>query len=123
MANKHKNKGSGFERELASYFANKTGLRVHRTLGTNIDNSSSDLHGSRDLQGLPNLAVEAKRVEKLNFPEAMRQAIDNAGDSGDIPIVINRRNHQKTEDAFVLMTLKDFMRLYKAFIEPRQLPF
>ena len=107
-------KGHAFERELAKYFRDKTGLEVRRTCLTQQFHDRSQ--GQEDLTGLPRLSIEAKRVEKLDFPGALRQAQANAP-ADSIPVVVNRRNRQAIEEAYVLLSLSDFTTLYASYLQ------
>lgn len=113
MANASKRKGDKFEIELAKYFTEKLGVQVMRSLYTS-DPMVRKGKGNPDLIGLPQLAVEAKKVEALSFPKAMVQAKTNAG-RFEKPVVINRRNRQKLEEAYVLVELEHFTELYRAW--------
>ena len=66
--------------------------------------------GGADLIGLPLVFVEAKRVEKLNIREALRQAINNTEkrQTPDVPVAITRRSNEKMEDSIVAFRLRDF---------------
>ena len=120
---RHKAKGDAFERELAEHmngilFPNSPVKRIHRTPLS----GSFSVHkgvGSADLTGTPMLWVEAKRVERLNFHEAMAQAERGTASCGrvDMPVVINRRSRQSLEDATVALKLSDFMKLYHVFLK------
>ena len=111
-------KGHAFERELASHINAATGLSATRTCLTQSQFNLSQ--GNCDLIGTPNLAIEAKRVERLNFPEAFRQAQTNA-EPHEIPVVINRRSRQATGDSYCLLKLDDFLTLYKAYLKQESL--
>ena len=64
-----------------------------------------------DLSGLPGLHIEVKRVEKLNVPEAMAQAVrDSECFQDGAPALFHRRNWQPW---LVTMRLSDFMDIYK----------
>jgi len=108
-----KAKGDQFERDLCVYFSEKLGVEVFRSLYTK-DPTMKDTVGACDLMGVPALAVEAKRVEKLSFPAAYAQALRNAS-LGEYPVVINRRSRQKIGDSYVLISLDDFTVFYKAW--------
>ncbi len=45
-----------------------------------------------DLMGLPGVYIEVKRVERLNVPEAMAQAIRDAARFGGAPSLFHRRS-------------------------------
>ena len=76
------------------------------------------MSGGADILGVPELFVEAKRVERLNFHDALRQAERNADKtkSSDTPIVINRKNRQPTGDSLCLVRLDEFLKFYKAYL-------
>ena len=113
MGRASKIKGSRFELELSKYFTEKLNITVARSYFTR-DPLQNQGEGASDLIGLPSLALEAKRVEKLSFPEAMKQAKKNVQD-GEMPVVVNRRNRQATGESYVLMELDHFIELYRAF--------
>ena len=61
--------------------------------------------------GLPGIHIEVKRVERLNVPEAMRQAVRDAERFQDgMPALFHRRNRQPW---LVTVRLEDFMELYQ----------
>ena len=65
-----------------------------------------------DLSGLPLIHIECKRVEKLNVPEAMAQAVRDADKFHDgRPTLFHRRNRQPW---LVTMRLEDWIALYIA---------
>lgn len=111
-----KTKGDNYERELAAYINEKTGIKSFRAPlsgGGNVGMS-----GGADLLGTPELFVEAKRVERLNFHDALRQAERNIDktESPDAPIIINRKNRMPTGDSLCLLRLDDFLKFYKAYL-------
>lgn len=120
---RHKAKGDAFEREIAAYlnetvFPPSNPPQVHRTP---LSGSFSPIKGvgSADLTGTTGIWVEAKRVEKLNFHEAMAQARKGtlAFNKADKPIVVNRRNNQAIGDSLVVLSLDDFAEMYKAWLK------
>lgn len=63
-----------------------------------------------DLVGLPGIHIECKRVEKLNVPEAMWQAVRDSERFRDgMPVLFHRRNRQPW---LVTMRLDDWMKVY-----------
>lgn len=63
-----------------------------------------------DLVGLPGIHIECKRVEKLNVPQAMEQAVRDAEKFHDgAPALFHRRNRQPW---LVTMRLEDWVELY-----------
>ena len=122
---KMKNKGDGYERELAAYINEYTGLHSSRA-PLSGGGAIGILSGGADLLGTPSIFIEAKRVERLNFHDAMRQAERNIEQtqSPDIPVVINRKNRMPTgqlpllccrsgRPAFFLQIFFESRRLYR----------
>ena len=65
--------------------------------------------------------IEAKRVERLNVRDAMRQAERNIDQtkSPEAPVVVTRRNQEALDDSLVVMRLKDWRHMYAALLEKR----
>lgn len=99
-----KAKGSAGERELCAYL-NARGFPAHRN-----DQRYVGGVGNPDIEaeGLTAYHFEVKRVERLNVPEAMRQAMHDA--AGRVPVVAHRRNR---EPWLVTMLLDDWMNLVR----------
>lgn len=99
---KSQRKGAEGERELAALL---------RDYGFDTQRGGSLSFGKiPDLTGLPGVHIECKRVERLNVPEAMQQAIRDAERFQDgVPALFHRRNRQPW---LVTLRLEDFMRLY-----------
>ncbi|CAB5220357.1 hypothetical protein UFOVP235_46 [uncultured Caudovirales phage] len=104
-------KGAVFEREVAAYFNDHLGLEARRTSVTTGFISG----GNYDLSGLPDLAPECKRVERLDFRGAMSQAIRNARGTS-MPVVITRRNREPLPDGLAVLRIGDFQKLYRAYL-------
>ena len=67
-----------------------------------------------DLTGIPGIHAECKRVERLNVPEALKQAVRDADKFGDgIPTLFHRRNR---EEWLVTMRLNDWVKVYNQWI-------
>ena len=98
-----RNKGAVGERELANilksygYYA----FRGQQFSGAN---------GNADVEGLPGIHIECKRVEKLNLYKAMEQSKRDAAVNGKTPTVFHRKNRQNW---LVTMELEDWMNLYQ----------
>jgi hypothetical protein len=112
-----KAKGDKYERELAAYINEQTGLdsfRAPLSGGGHVN-----MVGGADLLGTPDLFVEAKRVERLNFHDALRQAETNIEKtrSDSSAVVINRKSRMKTGDSLVLLRLDDFLKYYLAYLQ------
>lgn len=103
MGRASQRKGAGGEKELAAILQNE-GYPVlwggSRTYGT-----------VPDISGLPGIHIECKRVERLNVPEAMNQAIADADRFHDgLPALFHRRNRSPW---LVTMQLTDWLKLYR----------
>lgn len=66
---------------------------------------------SPDVVGLPGVHIECKRVEHLNVELAMQQSRSDAEGTGEIPVVMHRKNREPWK---VTMDLDEFMNLYLA---------
>ncbi len=66
-----------------------------------------------DIVNVPRIHCEAKRVERLNVPEAMAQAVRDSEKFNDgVPTLFHRRNRQPW---LVTMRLTDWIKLYPAY--------
>ena len=95
-------KGAAGERELAAVF---------RERGYDTQRGGSLTFGEvPDVVGLPGIHCEVKRVERLNVPEAMGQAIRDSDRFHDgAPALFHRRSRSPW---LVTMRLEDWMVLY-----------
>tara|TARA_R110002153_G_scaffold21445_3_gene71513 strand:+ start:1273 stop:1692 length:420 start_codon:yes stop_codon:yes gene_type:complete len=116
-----KNKGDGYERELAKYFNEVLYDGADRIFRAPLSGGGRSLHGagSADLVGTPLIWVEAKRTERYSPYPAVQQA--EAGieaiKGSDIPVVVNRKNRMQTGESLVTMRLDDWMKLYAAYLK------
>ena len=83
-----RNKGARGEREWAEFLRHRMGCKDARR-GQQFSGSpdSPDVVG-----GIPGTHPEVKRTERLSLYAAMRQAIDDCGES--VPYVAHRRNRE-----------------------------
>lgn len=95
-----KRKGSAGEREFAALLTAR-GFPAHRNDQTFVGGKGLP---DVDAAGLEAYHFEVKRVERLNVPEAMKQAVSDA--SGRIPAVVHRRNR---EQWLITMRLDDWL--------------
>lgn len=126
MANPQKNKGDNYERELAAHISSLLSLSVIRAPlsggGRQFKLSGSDFGvGSADLTGTPYLHVEAKRVERLPFRDALAQAEYSvaARKSPDVPVVITRRNRETIGNSICILRLHNFLPMYDAWLKSK----
>jgi hypothetical protein len=80
-------------------------------------------HGGADLLGTPGVHVEAKRVERLNVLDAIKQAEKSLAKTGapEWPVVVNRRNLMATGESLVTMRLDAWLQLYEAWLRDQGL--
>ena len=122
MPNPQKAKGERYEVDLAHYlndcvFGTERCQRAPLSGGGKVG-----LHaGGADILGTPDVFVEAKRTERLNVRDAMRQAERNIEQtkSPEAPVVITRKNREPLEDSLVVMRLKDWKEFYKSKLRER----
>lgn len=111
-----KDKGDRYERELAAYMSERLGLKIQRTIMSGGGRSMDQLP---DLEGTPDIWVEAKRTERFEPRKAMAQAIvgKTKRHCPDMPVVINRPSRVPTGDSMVFLRLDDFLTLYAAYLK------
>lgn len=116
---KHKVKGDKYERELGKYFNDVLGIETAHRAPLSGGGFVGNMVGGADVIGVPDLFIEAKRVERLNFMDAVRQAEGNRDktNSPEVPIVINRRNQMTTGQSLCVLRLDDFIKFYKVYLE------
>ena len=107
MAINSKRKGKTGELELARKLR-EYGYNARRTVQYN--GKAED--GEADLQGLPGVHIECKRVEQLSLYKAIDQAKRDSAGSGELPAVFHRKNNCEW---LVIMPLDDFMKIYKEY--------
>lgn len=110
MSINSRDKGAKGERELAN-------ILKEYGYDTRRGQQFCGIHGNADIEGLPDIHIECKRVEKLNLDKAMEQSKRDARE-GEIPTVFHRKNRQ---DWQVTLSLEDFMKLYNAYINQEDL--
>lgn len=68
-----------------------------------------------DVEGLPGIHIEVKRVERLNLKAAYQQAVHDSKENSnnDIPAIFHRQSH---EPWMVTLSLSDFLKVYEGEI-------
>ena len=87
MGAKERRKGAVGEREAAAVIASIFGIDASRSARNGVDRAE-DIH-----HGVAGLFAEVKRVERLNVPQALEKADQDAG--GKVPTLWHRRNRGK----------------------------
>jgi hypothetical protein len=103
-----KQKGKRGELELASKLR-EHGYDVRRS----VQYSGKAEEGQADLIGLPGIHVECKRTEILKAYDFVDQAKRDAKHN-QVPAVFHRRNDCEW---LVILTLEDFMKIYKGEVK------
>jgi Holliday junction resolvase len=122
-----RNKGAAAEREVA--------LLLHQALQDVIEKPTRNLEqtrgGGHDLNGLPGVALEVKRVEKLALAKWWRQTVEQASRVNAVPVLAYRQNRQPWtfavgwelldsertyEEGYFLTDLKGFAAVYRKFV-------
>lgn len=119
MTTPQKRKGDAYERELAKYLnENVYGKELCFRAPLSGGGTHNLQHGGSDIVGATDLFIEAKRTERLNIRDAIRQAVRNKTESKspELPVVITRRNQEPTGQSIVAMHLDDFLVFYKAYL-------
>ena len=103
MGSKSQRKGRAGELELA---------RLLQGYGYDVQPGMAVSYGATpDLVGLPHIHIECKRNERLNVPEAMKQAVRDAEKFQDgSPTLFHRRSR---EPWLVTMRLSDWLEMYQ----------
>lgn len=104
-----KAKGARFELEIAHYLQEHGYPEAHRTA-----QHCGKTGDAGDVEGVPNLHIECKHVEKLNLYNAYHQSVrdNNAKNNGDIPIVVHKKNR---ETVMVSLSLDDFIKIFSTY--------
>lgn len=86
--------------------------RILQSHGYDVEPGRAQSYGEvPDLIGLPGVHIEVKRVERLNVPEAMAQAIRDSEKFNDgTPTLFHRRSRSPW---LVTMLMGDWLALYK----------
>lgn len=100
-----RNKGARGEREWAAVCRENGYSEAYRT--AQYRGNTGD---AADVEGLPGIHVEVKRVERLNIEDAMAQAIRDSKKNGNIPVVAHRKNYCPW---LVTMRAEDWFAIYR----------
>ena len=68
---------------------------------------------SADVIGVPGVHSEVKRCERLSVYTAYEQAVHDAEDAEDIPVVFHRRSRKTW---LAILSLEDWAKIYKKYI-------
>ncbi|WP_138465372.1 hypothetical protein [Poseidonocella sp. HB161398] len=112
-----KQKGDKFERELAAYIAEATGLQCERAplSGGGVVGLFA---GGADLIGTPGIHVEAKRCEAFKFESWLAQCMASITklNAPEAPVIVARKSRMPIGEARVQLPLDFFLTLYRAWL-------
>ena len=107
MSNRNKAKGSRFEADVRDLLAQMTGQWIERMpAGATLDRG--------DLVGLDQVAVECKNTSRLELATFVDEAVAEAANVGPdvLPLAVIKRRQRPTVDAYAVMPLDAWVRLY-----------
>ena len=110
MGAKSQRKGRGGELEI---------VRIFQAHGIRAEPGQAVSYGSTpDVVNIPHIHPEIKRVERLNVPEAMAQAVRDSEKFNDgMPVLFHRRNRQGW---LCTMRLIEWLELYRSYCPPKE---
>lgn len=105
-----KNKGKRGELEISNLLKAAGFKNAHRTAQYKGKTGQAG-----DVEGLPGIHIEVKRVERLNLKKAYEQAANDSKENGnnEIPAVFHRGSY---EPWMVTLSLSDFLEICKGEI-------
>lgn len=116
MGRMSKEKGKRGERLLAKELHRYGYEGAHR--GAQYAGKAHGGDDAPDVIGLEGIHIECKFVERLNIRSAIKQSEEDSEGTGDIPTVMHKQSRQ---DWLVTMKLEDWMELYKAYEQMREI--
>jgi len=108
MTTPEKAKGSQWERDIAKYLVEAGFIYAERRYG------AGNTQDKGDINGLPGLVIEAKNHKTMDFAGWLREAErERQNAKADYGIVVAKRRGKGAAEAYVVMTLADFARLWR----------
>ena len=107
MSINSKDKGSRFERQLASMFRDY-GYKEARRTAQYCGNTGQ----AADIEGVPGLHIEAKHCEQMRLYDWIEQAKRDAKKSGNLPVVFHKKNNH---EILASMPFNVFMTIYREY--------
>lgn len=110
MTTPQKTKGSQWERDVAKYFNDRGYNEVERRYGAGATLDKGDINGVKDT------VVECKNLAKITLSSIVEEALTeqkNAKKRFGISVI--KRRNKNVKDAYVVMTLEQWIDLYSFF--------
>jgi len=112
MSNPNKDKGSEWERNVAKYFNDRGYPDVERRYGAGATLDKGDINGVKDT------VVEAKNWKKIVLSTIMDEAlVEQKNAKKRFGISVIKRRNRNVKDAYVVMTLEQWIDLYSFYVE------
>jgi len=110
MTTPQKAKGSQWERDVAKYFNERGYLEVERRYGAGNTLDKGDINGVKDT------VVEAKNWAKISLATIMDETlVEQKNAKKRFGIAVIKRRNKNVKDAYVVMTLEQFVDIYALF--------
>ena len=110
MTTPQKAKGSQWERDVAKYFNERGYLEVERRYGAGNTLDKGDINGVKDT------VVEAKNWAKISLATIMDESlVEQKNAKKRFGIAVIKRRNKNVKDAYVVMTLEQFVDIYALF--------
>jgi Holliday junction resolvase len=110
MTSPQKAKGSQWERDIAKYFNDRGYPDVERRYGAGATLDKGDINGVKDT------VVEAKNLAKITLASIVDETlVEQANAKKRFGISIIKRRNKNVKDAYVVMTLEQWVDLYSFF--------
>jgi hypothetical protein len=112
MTNPNKAKGSKWELDVARYFNERGFPEVERRYGAGATLDKGDINGVKDT------VVEAKNWAKISLSTIMDEAlVEQKNAKKKFGISVIKRRNRNVKDAYVVMTLEQWIDLYNAYVQ------
>ena len=109
-------KGHQFERDMANYLTEKTGLTWKRGLGQSRGGGGEcadvEVEDSDFSENASGVHFEVKRHKRCNIKSALRQAVDDKHPS-EVPVIITKDDR---EPILVTMLMDDWIVLFNSYL-------
>ena len=111
MTTPQKSKGSQWERDIAKYFNDRGFPEVERRYGAGATLDKGDINGVKDT------VVEAKNWAKISLSTIMDETIkEQQNAKKKFGIAVIKRRNKNVKDAYVMMTLQNWIDLYSIYV-------
>jgi len=111
MTNPNKARGSKWELDVARYFNERGYPDVERRYGAGATLDKGDINGVKDT------VVEAKNWSKIVLSTIMDEAlVEQKNAKKRFGISVIKRRNKNVKDAYVVMTLEQWIDLYSFFV-------